>query len=164
MNAKLLKSEVLNIYNIRHANAYLAQVFQPRVQQADHFDENSHAHLLPNRIFTASHNSYNGQVANGTRFHYRQDGREVWAEYSGGSITKGFLIAIVADDDSLDTRYQHMDTSSELRTGKCGSHPEKTRRREVADARSVSVNEWRSMRIVSSPNLKRQDLLLLMRP
>lgn len=93
--------------------------------------------LYDQRIFAASNNSSNGQVGHGTRFHYRQDGRVVWAEYSGGSIAKGFLIATVADDDSLDMRYQHVDTSGEIRTGKCLSRPEM-----LADGRLRLHEEW----------------------
>jgi hypothetical protein len=81
--------------------------------------------LYHGRIFTASSNSSNGQVGSSTLFDYHQDGRVVWASYSGGSIVKGFLIATVGDDDSLDMRYEHVNKDRELMTGKCRSVPER---------------------------------------
>lgn len=130
--------------------AFLARVIQPGTHQAGPNQipcqlqtspqiaaAMSTQNLYDQRIFAASNNSSNGQVGDGTRFHYRQDGRVVWAEYSGGSIAKGFLIATVADDDSLDMRYQHVDTSGEIRTGKCLSRPEM-----LADGRLRLHEEW----------------------
>lgn len=89
------------------------------------------------RIFGAAFNSANGEVGDGTRFHYRQDGKVVWAEYGGGSIVKGFLIATVQDDDSLDMRYEHVNKSGELMTGKCRSVPE-----TLADGRLRMHETW----------------------
>jgi hypothetical protein len=48
----------------------------------------------------------------------------VWAEYAGGLIVKGSLIATVQADGVLDARYQHVNTSGELMTGQCRSTPE----------------------------------------
>jgi hypothetical protein len=48
----------------------------------------------------------------------------VWAEYRGGEIIFGNLIAKVFDDDSLEMSYQHLNLSGELMTGKCLSTPE----------------------------------------
>ena len=48
----------------------------------------------------------------------------MWAEYEGGSIKKGSLIATVEEDGSLDMRYHHVNTGGELMTGKCRSVPE----------------------------------------
>jgi hypothetical protein len=82
-----------------------------------------------NRTFAPLTNTPNGQVSPSTLFHYYQSSSPsgspiVWAEYAGGSIAKGFLIATVQADGTLDARYQHVDTSGELMTGMCRSTPE----------------------------------------
>lgn len=69
-------------------------------------------------------NTDNGEVGDETRFHYQQDGELVWAEYGGGAIRKGFLIATMLPDNSLDMRYQHVNTQGDLMTGRCRSTPE----------------------------------------
>ena len=48
----------------------------------------------------------------------------VWAEYSGGEIARGQLIAICGDDGVLDMRYQHINMRGQLMTGICRSTPE----------------------------------------
>ncbi|KAM0268541.1 hypothetical protein ACHAQH_009956 [Verticillium albo-atrum] len=78
-----------------------------------------------NKIFSSASNTPNGEVSSATRFHYRQEGKIVWAEYGGGSIVKGFLIATMAEDESLDMRYEHVNDKGELMTGRCRSVPEK---------------------------------------
>ena len=45
----------------------------------------------------------------------------VWAEYSGGSILRGMLIARANADGNLDMRYQHINAAGELMTGVCQS-------------------------------------------
>jgi len=77
------------------------------------------------RTFRPVSNSETGEVGDGTLFHYHQKGEIVWAEYSGGEIRFGTLIAKVLDDDSLDMRYQHVNTKGELMTGICRSTPER---------------------------------------
>lgn len=80
-----------------------------------------------NKTFRSQSNTSNGEVSSSTTFHYNQDAQNphiVWAEYSGGSITRGFLIATVQEDQSLDARYQHVNENGELRTGMCRSVPE----------------------------------------
>ena len=69
-------------------------------------------------------NSETGEVGDGTLFHYHQTGDIVWAEYSGGDIRYGTLIAKVLGDGSLDMRYQHVNAKDELMTGICRSVPE----------------------------------------
>lgn len=81
--------------------------------------------MYNNKIFCPASNTPNGEVDNTTRFHYHQEGSIVWAEYSGGQITRGALIATVQEDGSLDMRYHHVNTAGELMTGKCRSFPEK---------------------------------------
>jgi hypothetical protein len=78
------------------------------------------------RTFRAVRNSAGGEVSGETVFHYRQNGDLVWAEYAGGDIVFGTLIAKVSADGSLDIRYQHLNAKGELMTGKCRSVPEIT--------------------------------------
>ena len=76
------------------------------------------------RKFRSVANSTGGDVGAETIFHYHQKGRSVWAEYSGGDIVFGQLIAVCDDDGSLDMRYQHINKRGELKTGTCRSTPE----------------------------------------
>lgn len=79
------------------------------------------------RIFRSSSNTPNGEVSAATTFQYHQDDSSppiVWATYSGGSISRGFFIGTVQNDNTLDARYQHVNISGELMTGKCRSTPE----------------------------------------
>lgn len=77
-----------------------------------------------NRIFKSAANSETGEVSHETTFYYHQKDDLVWAEYAGGEIVFGTLIAKVSPDDSLEMRYQHLNKSGELMTGKCFSTPE----------------------------------------
>lgn len=80
--------------------------------------------MYDNKTFRPVSNTINGEVNNETRFYYHQQGQVVWADYRGGAIQKGFLIATVQDDQSLDMRYQHVNIAGELMTGRCKSTPE----------------------------------------
>lgn len=97
--------------------------------------------LYANKTFRSQSNTSNGEVSASTTFRYNQDTQNphiVWAEYSGGSITRGFLIATVQEDQSLDARYQHVNKDGELRTGMCRSMP------EVLEDGRVRLNEkWK---------------------
>ena len=77
-----------------------------------------------NKIFRSVTNTSNGEVSGDTLFHYYQEGQIVWAEYSGGSIAKGFLIATLLENNCLDMRYPHVITQGEFMTGRCHSTPE----------------------------------------
>jgi len=77
-----------------------------------------------NRTFKSVSNSETGEVSSETLFHYHQKESLVWAEYAGGEIVFGSLIAKVLADGSLDMRYQHLNTKNELMTGRCVSKPE----------------------------------------
>ncbi len=77
-----------------------------------------------NKKFASIENSETGEVSGETVFHFRQKDNLVWAEYSGGEIVFGTLIAKVLENDSLEMRYQHLNKSGELMTGKCFSTPE----------------------------------------
>lgn len=76
------------------------------------------------KTFQSIANTDNGEVGEQTLFHYQQKGNIVWAEYSGGVIVKGFLVAKVIENDALDMRYEHINSAGEIMTGKCSSTPE----------------------------------------
>ncbi len=50
--------------------------------------------------------------------------RVVWAEYEGGDIVKGHLVANVLASGLLDMRYHHVNLRGELMMGTCLSTPE----------------------------------------
>ena len=77
-----------------------------------------------NKIFRPVSNTENGEVSGETAFHYRQSGNIVTAEYAGGSVTRGHLIALVDAAGCLDMRYHHVNDMGALQTGICRSVPE----------------------------------------
>lgn len=77
-----------------------------------------------NKKFASVENSETGEVSGETVFHYRQKGDLVWAEYAGGAIVFGTLIAKVLENDCLEMSYQHLNESGDLMTGRCFSTPE----------------------------------------
>jgi hypothetical protein len=77
-----------------------------------------------NRRFRSVQNSGTGEVGGDTVFQYRQAGDVVWAEYSGGDILRGHLIARCDNFGELDVRYHHMNIRGVLMTGVCTSSPE----------------------------------------
>lgn len=79
---------------------------------------------LDRRTFVSAFNTDNGEVGSETVFQYRQEGNLVWAEYAGGAIVKGHLIANMDDAGVLDMRYHHVNDIGELMIGKCISTPE----------------------------------------
>ncbi len=78
---------------------------------------------LEGKTFTSISNTGSGEVGEDTVFHYHQEGRVVWAEYTGGAIVKGHLIAQVIEDGKLDMRYHHVNTAGEIMIGTCISTP-----------------------------------------
>jgi hypothetical protein len=76
-----------------------------------------------NRRFRSVQNSSSGEVNSETVFHYHQEGDLVWAEYSGGEIVRGSLIAKCDAAGNLDMRYHHLNLRGELMTGECRSTP-----------------------------------------
>lgn len=78
------------------------------------------------KIFKSIKNTENGEVGEDTVFYYHQAGNLVWAEYEGGSIQKGHLIANVLSSGQLDMRYHHINQQGNIMIGKCISTPEFT--------------------------------------
>lgn len=77
-----------------------------------------------NKNFASVQNAETGEVSGETIFHYHQQDDVVWAEYAGGEIVLGNLIAKVDNNGNLDMRYQHINRQGELMTGKCHSKSE----------------------------------------
>lgn len=78
---------------------------------------------LDGKVFRSVSNTANGEVGAETSFHYRQSGDIVTADYSGGAIVTGHLMAKVLEDGRLDMRYHHVNGSGELMVGRCLSTP-----------------------------------------
>lgn len=69
------------------------------------------------KTFLLIGNSSKGKVNDQTIFEFYQDGNLVTADYSGGPIRQGKIIAELKND-SLDMLYQCMTTENELKAGK----------------------------------------------
>ncbi len=69
-------------------------------------------------------NSPHGDTNEETIFHYKQSGNFVTADYKGGTIKSGNLIATINNDGSLQMQYHHINDKNELLTGVCHSIPE----------------------------------------
>lgn len=93
---------------------------------------------LDGKNFCSIENSENGEVSGETIFNYFQDGKIVWAVYSGGSIIKGNLIALMDDDGRLTMNYHHINKKYEILTGECKSIPE-----ILPDGRIRFNEEWK---------------------
>lgn len=70
-----------------------------------------------NKTFSLIQNSENGKVTNETIFEYKQQGNLVTADYHGGSILYGKIIAILKGGQ-LNMLYQCITTNNELKAGK----------------------------------------------
>lgn len=79
---------------------------------------------LEGKMFRSLTNTENGEVGTETLFHYHQKDEVVSAQYSGGSIVSGQLIAQVMPGGQLDMRYHHLNNKGEFMLGKCLSTPE----------------------------------------
>lgn len=77
-----------------------------------------------NRYFRPVVNTDNGEVSGDTLFHYHQKDNLVTAEYQGGDVKQGHLIATMDEQGRLDMRYHHLNVQGELQTGVCHSVPE----------------------------------------
>lgn len=90
-----------------------------------------------NRKFTSIRNSVSGEVGSDTIFHYHQKDELVWAEYKGGEIVFGHLIAKCSENGILDMRYHHLNSRYQLMTGTCRSTPE-----VLSDGRIRLHEQW----------------------
>lgn len=76
---------------------------------------------LNNKIFHSVLNTENSEVSEETIFKYFQDGKIIQAEYSNGSIIRGFLIGFVNENNTLEFSYQHINRENKIRVGECSS-------------------------------------------
>ncbi|WP_396602096.1 hypothetical protein [Algibacter sp. R77976] len=70
-----------------------------------------------NKTFSLLENSVNGKVNSETLFKYKQEGNLVTADYSGGTIKYGKIIANLSNN-TLHMLYQCITTENELKAGK----------------------------------------------
>lgn len=70
-----------------------------------------------NKTFSLVENSANGKADSETIFNYRQEGNLVTADYQGGSVRYGKIIAEL-EGDKLHMLYQCMTIDNELKAGK----------------------------------------------
>ena len=87
------------------------------------FEELRDDFSLDGRNFVAVQNSDSGEVSEQTVFCYHQKDNAIWAEYSGGSIVKGFLIGTMDGNHCLSFSYQHLNINGEIKSGSCFSQP-----------------------------------------
>ena len=80
---------------------------------------------LDGKTFRSLSNTDNGEVGADTLFHYRQTADIVTADYSGGNIVVGHLIARVLANGQLDMRYHHLNDRGDFMLGQCLSTPER---------------------------------------
>ena len=88
------------------------------------FDDREEPFSVDGRLFTAVENSESGEVSDQTIFCYHQKGNVIWAEYSGGSVVKGFLVGTMDEKQCLHFTYQHINTAGKLKAGSCDSEPQ----------------------------------------
>ncbi|MET8826688.1 hypothetical protein ABZX40_08820 [Streptomyces sp. NPDC004610] len=77
-----------------------------------------------------------GQVGTRTRFAYHEHNGEIWAEYTGGDVVRGFLVGTRAGD-RLDFRYVQLKTDGTTSSGHCAS-----RIGELPDGRLRLTETW----------------------
>lgn len=78
---------------------------------------------LDGRRFRDTTATRQGDVGDGTEFHYRQRADEVWATYSGGAVRHGFLVG-TCEGDRLSFRYAHLTVAGDTASGRCTSEIE----------------------------------------
>ena len=76
-----------------------------------------HTFDFNNKKIALIQNSDSGQVNSDTVFKYKQDGNLVSADYFGGTIRYGKIIAVLKDDE-LNMLYQCLTTDHLLKAGK----------------------------------------------
>lgn len=81
---------------------------------------NARAISLEGRVFAGVENSSTGEVGQSTIFTYHQDQDIIWAEYSGGSVIRGYLVG-TRNGENLHFRYAHLSTGKETSKGVCNS-------------------------------------------
>ncbi len=93
---------------------------------------------LEGKVFRSISNTANGEVGAETLFRYHHTADIVTADYSGGGIVVGHLIARVLAGGRLDMRYHHLNDKGDFMLGECISTPEL-----LPDGRLRFKEEWR---------------------
>ncbi len=76
-----------------------------------------------NKVFKTTSNSPHGETNEETFFYYKQNGDFITADYKGGSIKSGNLVATANEDGTLQMQYHHINFKNELLTGVSYSIP-----------------------------------------
>lgn len=77
-----------------------------------------------NKSFRVLSSSSNGEVSSDFVFTYKQKGKIITSEYSGGTIIQGHLLGTVDDHGNITMTYHQVNDKGENMTGKCVSKPE----------------------------------------
>ncbi|MGB4779650.1 hypothetical protein [Microbacterium sp.] len=72
------------------------------------------------RRFAAVADTVGGEVGPETVFTYHEADGEIWAEYAGGKVRRGYLVG-TRDGGTLRFRYAQLNASGETSTGRCRS-------------------------------------------
>ena len=83
-----------------------------------------------NKTFSLLENSKNGKVNSETVFKYKQEGNLVTANYYGGSIKYGKIIAHLSNN-TLDMLYQCITTENELKAGEAIAEISLTKNKKI---------------------------------
>lgn len=92
---------------------------------------------LDGKVFRSVSTTDNGDVGAETLFQYRHTADIVTADYSGGRIVVGHLIARMLPGGRLDMRYHHLNDTGEFMLGTCISTPDR-----LPDGRLRFREEW----------------------
>lgn len=76
-----------------------------------------------NKKFRVKENSEHGELESGLIFHYQQEGKILFCQYSGGSILKGNLLGMVDENGKIEMTYHQINADFVHSTGTCNSTP-----------------------------------------
>lgn len=91
---------------------------------------------LDGRRFAAVADVVAGEIGTETVFSYHERAGEIWAEYAGGSIRRGYLVGTRVGD-RLDFRYVQLNAEGQTSTGHCV-----TQVRVLTDGRLELHESW----------------------
>lgn len=124
---RIKKSEFVLFDNTSRENELRTKNWEKNLQKAyekgKNFFSDDESFTVEDRFFTAVENSDSGEVSEKTVFAYHQKNNVIWAEYSGGSVVKGFLLGTMDENHNLHFSYQHINTKGQLKSGICDSEP-----------------------------------------
>jgi len=112
-----------------YRTAYLNSVYEKALR---FFEGSQEVYTLEGKYFKAVQNTEAGESSDQTIFSYHQKNDTIWAEYSGGMIQKGFLVGTRDFHGNLYFKYQHVNTTNEIKSGECTSTLEKLSNGKIA--------------------------------